>query len=67
MSYAARVAVAAARDGVDWFLWRLVTSNRIHDGLAVIRSSWTIAEITHAHIALDAMEDMDADARRGAT
>ena len=54
----------AARDGVDWFQWRLATSTRIHDGLAVIRSHWTIGEMTHAHIALDAMEDMEADARR---
>lgn len=46
----------AARDGVDWWTWRIVVSADIPDGLADIRQRWSFADLLDAHIVLDTME-----------
>jgi len=45
-------------DGVNWWLWRLVQSPDVPDGLYVIRRYWTYADTLEAHQAQDALEDM---------
>jgi ABC-type uncharacterized transport system substrate-binding protein len=56
--------VHAAGEGVDWMLWRVATEPRISDGMAAIRDTWTLDELTTAHLALDAIEDCRAIAER---
>jgi hypothetical protein len=53
----------AARAGVDWFVWRLVTSERIPDGLVEIRRRWSCWDCIEGHIALDALDRLDEIAR----
>lgn len=48
----------AARKGVNWFVWRVVTHGRIPDGFADIRTRWTFADLLESHFALDALDDM---------
>jgi hypothetical protein len=48
----------AAQRGVDWFVWRVVTHERVPDGLAAIRE-WSFADLVDAHHALDAIEALE--------
>lgn len=49
----------SARDGVDWFVWRIVADPRIPDGLSQV-STWSCADLYEAHAVLDALDDMQA-------
>ena len=55
-------AERAAREGVDWWLMRLVTSPHFSDGLIAIQG-WTWADQVHAHKTLDALDDFADIAR----
>lgn len=50
----------AAERGVDWWLWRLVVSQDIPDGLATITRDWSFADTLDGHLALDALEEVRA-------
>lgn len=49
----------AARRGVDWFVWRVVTDDLIPDGLTQIRR-WPFADLLEAHLFLDAVHAIHA-------
>jgi len=57
---ALRAADYAARRGVNWLTWRVVTHPRIPDGLIEVARSWSLAELLDAHLALDAIEAIEA-------
>lgn len=44
---------------------RVVVDPRIPDGLAAVRS-WSYADLYHAHLALDALDTIEAHRRRNA-
>ena len=48
----------ASDRGVDWFVWRVVLSSDVPDGLADIRQRWSFADVFEAHLALDAIEEL---------
>jgi len=39
-------------------IWRVVLDPRIPDGLAVVRASWSLTDLTHAHQLLDQLDAM---------
>ena len=49
--------VTAAERGVDWWVWRIVTSPDMPEGLAGVRAM-SFADSLAAHITLDALADI---------
>lgn len=49
----------AAEEGVDWFVWRLVLHPRRPGSLVEVADLWSTGEVTAAHMALDAIEDIE--------
>lgn len=47
---------------MDWFFWRIVTSDKIRVGLVEIETQWTIDDVLDAHLVLDALESAEAEA-----
>ena len=43
---------------MDWWVWRLVVSTDIPDGLAVILREWSFADTLDAHLVLDSLEEV---------
>ena len=41
---------------LDWFVWRLVLSEHIHDSLPTILRDWTLDQALDAHEALDYLD-----------
>lgn len=51
---------ATVDEGVDWLLWRLVLHRDRRPGtLSEIRQSWSVGDLVDAHVALDAIEDIE--------
>lgn len=46
----------ATRRGVDWWVWRIATSEHLHDSYADIRDRWSFGDTLHAHLVLDAID-----------
>lgn len=42
--------------GVDWWVARVVVSDRIPDTYVDIRDSWTMGDLAHAHRILDVFD-----------
>lgn len=61
-----RIVQDAAAGGVDWLVWRLVASKHVPDGLADIRQRWRFWDVVEAHMAIDALEAVEARARKQA-
>lgn len=55
---------AAAAQGVDWFVMRVVVDPRIPDGLADVTQRWTFADLLQAHFTLDALDRIEAFRRQ---
>ena len=56
---------ATVDEGVDWLLWRLVLHRDRRAGtLSEIRQQWSVGDIIDAHMALDAIEDIEANEAR---
>jgi len=53
-----RVQERAAADGVNWWIWRLVQSPDVPDGLHLIRRFWSFSDTLDAHQAQDALDAM---------
>ena len=43
---------------MNWWIWRLVASDFLTDGLSEIRHAWTFPDTLEAHLALDALEEV---------
>ncbi len=63
-SGATKAVEHAARRGVDWLIWRIVTHERIPDGLVELRDRWTLGDLLTAHLALDAIEEIEEIGRK---
>lgn len=50
---------ASGEWGVDWWVWRLVVSERLHVDPVVIRTTWSVRELLEAHVVLDTLELAD--------
>lgn len=48
---------ASTRYGVDWWVWRIVTSTYMKDGLADIRERWPFVDLFEAQVMLDTIEE----------
>lgn len=55
--------VQAARDGVDWWVMRIVVSEHFSDSFLAVSREWSFADQVHAHKTLDAIDDARALAR----
>lgn len=44
-------------------IWRLATSEHIHDGLAAIQGTYTVEDIYDAHEVLDVIEALTKESR----
>ena len=56
---------ATVDEGVDWLLWRLVLHRDRRPGtLSEIRQSWSVGDLVDAHVALDAIEDIETNEAR---
>lgn len=51
-----RASGAAVAVGVDWWVWRLATSEHIRDSYADIMERWTFADALHGHHVVDFYE-----------
>lgn len=51
---------------VDWWIWRIVTSDRIRGDLISIQTEWSIDDVLDAHFVLNAFAEAEADAEREA-
>lgn len=54
----------AIAGGVDWWVWRIVVSPHIPDGLAELRARWSFADALEGHLVLDVIEAAEAEARK---
>ena len=48
---------ASTRYGVDWWVWRIVISPDMKDGLADIRERWPFSDLFEAQVMLDTIEE----------
>ena len=46
-------------DGVEWEIWRIVSSGRIHVSLIEIQTQWSIEDVWQAHQVLDLHEELE--------
>lgn len=51
---------------MNWWVWRLVLSEDIPDGLIAIRSQWSFRDTLEGHLALDALDEGRESARKAA-
>lgn len=53
----------AARDGVNWWVMRIVVSEHFTDTFQAVSQGWSFADQVHAHKTLDALDDIAAEGR----
>ena len=62
LSWHAQAAIDYASSvGVDWWVWRVVASDRMKDGLADIRRHWSFADLFEAQVVIDTLDAMKPD------
>lgn len=49
----------AIPEGLDWFLWRVLTHERNRSTLAEIETHWSLSDLLDAHLALDVHDELD--------
>ncbi|MCB0912465.1 MAG: hypothetical protein KDB60_12695 [Propionibacteriaceae bacterium] len=47
-------------EGLEWDVWRVVTSERINVDLVTLQTQWTMLDVLNANVALDVHEDLEA-------
>lgn len=47
---------------IDWFVWRIVTSEKFSVQPWQVEREWTLDEVLDAHEALDLYHDLDVEA-----
>lgn len=46
-------------EGVPYEIWRIVLASEIKDGLPVVKYQYTLRDLAHAHLMLDALADTE--------
>jgi hypothetical protein len=53
-------------EGLDWFVWRIVTHERRPATLQEIETHWSLEDIVTAHLALDVIDELARKAAKAA-
>jgi len=61
---ATKASQHAASRGVSWLTWRVITHPRIADSVLDVCRSWSLPDLLRAHLALDAIETIEAIAAK---
>lgn len=46
-------------DGLDWWQWRLLTSNRLSVTMTELAEVYSLPDAEQAHLALDLLDDLE--------
>jgi hypothetical protein len=47
----------------DWYIWRIITSDKMTVSLTELKTTWSLEDLADAHDSLDLLETLDAKAK----
>lgn len=53
-------------EGLDWYIWRVLTSDKLHVTLTELKTSWSLLDLAEAHDALDVLDSLNRVAKKRA-
>ena len=51
---------------LDWYIWRVLTAERLHVSLTDLKTTWTLLDLADAHDALDLLDQLEDKAQLAA-